>query len=65
MIAAVYARESTEQNGVMDDQKSVSGRLNTRERTRSVKDGPLTTRRSLLTTESAGLSLPTGPAFFG
>ena len=65
MIAAIYARKSTEQNGVADEQKSVAGRSSTHASTRRARAGRSPTSMSMSMTESPARSLPTVPGFSG
>jgi hypothetical protein len=57
MIAAVYVRKSTEQNGVADDQKSVARQIDHARRYASKRDGSLMRPTSSLMTGSPAPSL--------
>ena len=56
MIAAIYARKSTEQHGVSDNRNPSRGKSNMRARTLFATDGPSMKTASLRTTASAAPS---------
>jgi hypothetical protein len=65
MIAAIYARKSTEQNGIADEQKSVARQVDRARQYAHRKAGRSTTITSSPTTELAVPSLRTVPGSCG
>jgi hypothetical protein len=65
MIAAIYARKSTEQNGVADDQKSVTRQIQHARQYASARAGPCRTITRMWTMESQGPSSQLGRGFCG
>ena len=63
--AAIYARKSTEQSGVADEQKSVARQIEHARAYAERKAGRSTTRTSSSTTGSPGRNLRTAPVSFG
>ena len=61
MIAAVYCRKSTSQDGVADDAKSVTRQIDMRKPTPPAKAGMSPTSMSTWTMASAGRSWPIAP----
>ena len=57
MIAAIYARKSTEQHGVSDEEKSVTRQIQHGKAYAAGKAGSWPTTRSMSTTASTGQSL--------
>ena len=65
MNAAIYARKSTEQAGVADDQKSVTRQIEHARAYAARRAGRSPRMPSTSTTGSAARSSLTGPAFCG
>ena len=65
MIAAIYARKSTEQLGLADDQKSIARQVEHARQYVERKGWTVDEATSTWTTGSPGPSLPTGRGFCG
>ena len=63
MIAGIYARKSTEQTGVFDEQKSVARQIDHAGRTPGRRDGSSPTSTSTSTTRFSGAEFTNRPGF--
>jgi DNA invertase Pin-like site-specific DNA recombinase len=63
MIAAVYARKSTERNGVADEQKSVARQIEHARQYATLKGWIVADEHVYVDDGISGQSLPTAPAF--
>ena len=65
MIAAIYARKSTEQNGLADEAKSVARQIENARAYAAARAGRSPRSTSTPTTESPALNSSSGPASSG
>ena len=65
MIAAIYARKSTDQHGVADEDKSVTRQIAHARAYATSRGWPVADEHVYVTTGSAARSSRSGPAFFG